>query len=42
MLCLSVYDAMEGRMSQEEFEEMVNATVEARNFQKQKAFDIKV
>ena len=46
MLWLSVYDAMKGKMSQEEFGEMINAAIEApmlkRNFQKQKAFDIKV
>ena len=45
MLWLSVYDAMEGKMNEEQFGEMVSATIEApmlkKNFQKQKAFDIK-
>lgn len=45
MLWLSVYEAMDGEMNQEEFEKMVNATLEApmlkKNFQKQKSFDIK-
>lgn len=45
MLWLSVYDAMEGKMNQEQFGKMVSATIEApmlkKNFQKQKAFDIK-
>ena len=45
ILWLSIYDAMEGKMNQEQFGEMVSATIEApmlkKNFQKQKAFDIK-
>lgn len=45
MLWLSVYDAMEGKMNEEQFGEMVSATIEApmlkKNFQKQKPFDIK-
>lgn len=45
MLWLSVYDAMEGKMSREEFGGMVSATIEApmikKNFQKQNPFDIK-
>lgn len=45
MLWLSVYDAMEGKMNQEQFGKMISATIEApmlkKNFQKQKAFDIK-
>ena len=45
ILWLSIYDAMEGKMNQEQFGEMVGATIEApmlkKNFQKQKAFDIK-
>ena len=45
MLWLSIYDAMEGKMNQEQFGKMVSATIEApmlkKNFQKQKAFDIK-
>ncbi|EFI41536.1 L-2-amino-thiazoline-4-carboxylic acid hydrolase [Peptoniphilus sp. oral taxon 386] len=45
ILWLSIYEAMEGKMNQEQFEEMVSATIEApmlkKNFQKQKAFDIK-
>ena len=45
ILWLSIYEAMEGKMDQEQFGEMVSATMEApilkKNFQKQKAFDIK-
>ena len=45
LLWLSVYDAMEGKMNEEQFGEMVSATIEApmlkKNFQKQKPFDIK-
>lgn len=45
ILWLSIYEAMEGKMNQEQFGEMVSATMEApifkKNFQKQKAFDIK-
>ena len=45
ILWLSIYEAMEGKMDQEQFGEMVIATMEApilkKNFQKQKAFDIK-
>lgn len=45
ILWLSIYEAMEGKMDQEQFGEMVSATIEApmlkKNFQKQKAFDIK-
>ncbi len=45
ILWLSIYDTMEGKMNQEQFGEMVSATIEApmlkKNFQKQKAFDIK-
>ena len=45
MLWLSIYDAVEGKMNQEQFGKMVSATIEApmlkKNFQKQKAFDIK-
>lgn len=44
MLWLSVYDAMEGKMSPEGFGKMVDATLEApllrRNFQKQRPFDL--
>ena len=43
MLWLSVYDAMEGQMNQEQFGEMIRAGIEApvakRNFRKQKVFD---
>lgn len=45
ILWLSIYEAMEGKMNQEQFGEMVSATIEApmlkKNFQKQKPFDIK-
>ena len=45
MLWLSIYDAMERKMNQEQFGKMVSAAIEApmlkKNFQKQKAFDIK-
>ncbi len=45
ILWLSIYEAMEGKMDQEQFGEMVSATMKApilkKNFQKQKAFDIK-
>ena len=45
ILWLSICEAMEGKMDQEQFGEMVSATMEApilkKNFQKQKAFDIK-
>lgn len=45
ILWLSIYEAIEGKMDQEQFGEMVSATMEApilkKNFQKQKAFDIK-
>ena len=45
MLWLSIYEAMAGKMNQEQFGEMVNATIEApilkKTFQRQKAFDRK-
>ncbi|ERJ84749.1 hypothetical protein HMPREF1987_00334 [Peptostreptococcaceae bacterium oral taxon 113 str. W5053] len=45
ILWLSIYGAMEGKMSQEDFGKMVSATLNApllkKNFEKQNAFDIK-
>ena len=43
ILWLSVYDAMQGKMNQEQFEEMISATIEApllKKISKNKRFSI--